>query len=68
MISLEELIKYERLTQGQQYPLYLKIRDDKGKIITTEFDGIKYEWIHKLIDIKEGKPIYTTGLLKEAKP
>lgn len=62
MIDIESLVKYERIIQNTRHPIYVPCRDDGGQPVYEEFNGIKYQWIHKLIDVKEGKGIYTTGM------
>jgi len=56
-VNIEDLLLVERVRQGVKYPVLLRTGH------YTWIDREEYEWVHKLIDVKDDKPIYTTGLI-----
>jgi hypothetical protein len=54
--SIDELLAEQMV--GGEFPTLLRTG-----VYTTDFgDGNRYEWVHHLQEVKDGKPLYSTGI------
>lgn len=56
LVDIDDLLFRERERSGVRFPVVLRTHN------YFFLDGHSYEWVHKLVDVRDDVPLYTTGL------